>query len=322
MMKPHELKAPIVVMGKDKTAISLAICVLIAGNEVVLVTTAADAESAVADLVRYGDNILHASATDRLCMLASLPQRLAASTVMIVSDESAEEKSRLLQQVAAVVPDDATVTVNTEGIPLEELQTGLPHPERLLGANWVEPVHTTSFLEVITNDTTSDSVAEAFCRVAKLFWGKDPYRLRRGVGIRSKIMAALVREACYLIENGYATVEDIDRACRNDAGYYLPFAGNFRYMDLMGTTAYGLVMKDLNPELCNNPQVSKLLTSIVNNGGAGMENKRGFYNYPNGEAQHWEERMKVFSHEIKDLMAKYPFNYVEEPAAVNNTSYR
>src|SRR5690606_27326180 len=137
-------------------------------------------------------------------------------------------------------------------------------------------------------------------------WEKDPYVLENNEGIRAKLLAALVREAFYLIENGYVGVEDIDRACRNDAGYYLPFAGNCRYMDLMGTWAYGAVMAELNPELSHSSHIPDFFMQITNAGGKGMENGEGFSTYSEEDKKMIQESFQKFSQEIRELMAKYP----------------
>jgi 3-hydroxyacyl-CoA dehydrogenase, C-terminal domain len=55
----------------------------------------------------------------------------------------------------------------------------------------------------------------------------------------------MYREAFHLGESGVATVEDVDRSQRNDVGYWIIFAGPFRYMDLMGVPAYKTEMIDL-----------------------------------------------------------------------------
>lgn len=36
---------------------------------------------------------------------------------------------------------------------------------------------------------------------------------------------SMYREAFYLVENSYATIEDVDRACRNNAGCWLTLVG-------------------------------------------------------------------------------------------------
>src|SRR5690606_11021753 len=98
--------------------------------------------------------------------------------------------------------------------------------------------------------------------------------------------------AICLVENGYASIERIDRACRNNAGFYLPFEGNFRYMDLMGTYAYGMVMKDLNPDLAKGADVSDNLASWL-------------ARYAASEANVRKIAFQRFSKEIRSLILKY-----------------
>ena len=125
-------------------------------------------------------------------------------------------------------------------------------------------------------------------------------------------MYAMMREGIHLVENGYATIEDIDRACRNDAGYYLPFAGNFRYMDLMGAYMYGVVMQDLNPELSKNKHIPEFCRKLFQSGAEGMRDGKGFYEYEEGEAEEWEKKFRKFSYEIKDVISKYNHETVGE----------
>ena len=117
----------------------------------------------------------------------------------------------------------------------------------------------------------------------------------------------MARESFHLIDNGYAEVIDIDRACRNDPGYYLSFAGNCRYMDLMGTFLYGVVMKDLNPELSRATGPSKLMEMKLKEGKTGMNSGEGFYHYQEIQKETFEKDFLKFSEIIKELMEKYPF---------------
>ncbi|HZG23412.1 MAG TPA: 3-hydroxyacyl-CoA dehydrogenase family protein, partial [Chitinophagaceae bacterium] len=118
------------------------------------------------------------------------------------------------------------------------------------------------------------------------------------------------------LENGYVTKEDIDRSLRNDGGYYLPFAGNFRYMDLMGTYIYGIVMKDLNPELSKDSFIPAFCQHLIDKGLTGMSGGAGFYEYGPGEAEEWERVVREFSYRIEEIISKYPFNHIEENSAV------
>lgn len=79
-----------------------------------------------------------------------------------------------------------------------------------------------------------------------------------------------------LMESGYASIEDFDRASRNNTGYLMTLVGVFRWMDLRGVPAYHTVMKDLPPTLNNSPAVPLVIDNIVREGGRGVVNKKSF----------------------------------------------
>jgi 3-hydroxybutyryl-CoA dehydrogenase len=240
---------------------------------------------------------------------SSLPH---ADLVIIHCPENITLKRKLLNKISGRVRKTTLIGINTESYTLTELQAGFPNPERLIGLNWVYPAQQTLFLEVITNDNTKAEPVGELIQLAKSYWDKDPYLLSKGKGIRSRLLAAMARESFHLIDKGYAEPIDIDRACRNDPGYYLPFAGNFRYMDLMGTFIYGLVMKDLNPELSNQKTTSNLINDKIKAGKLGMDKGEGFYSYSESEMLNREEDFLIFSKKIKAIMDKYPFKSLTE----------
>ncbi|HVI43699.1 MAG TPA: 3-hydroxyacyl-CoA dehydrogenase family protein [Chitinophaga sp.] len=303
----HYHTTPVLVTGSDALAFSICSCLLQAGHNVTLFTK--DTGKAAA--------VIHAAtsiADDRLELTRTLSYLPDHRLAIAVSSEDVEEKQHLIRLLEYNITEDAVIAINTESIPLSTLQQGARQPARIIGANWSLPADTTFFLELIVNHHNSDGIASGMYDLAREYWKKDPYLICGDTGIRARLLAALAREACYLVENGYATVEDIDRACRNDAGYYLPFAGNFRYMDLMGVYAYGMVMKDLNGELSNQKRLPSFFRQILKDGGRGMSNGSGFYKYEAGEAEAWRQLFTDFSRRIHYLMEKYPFSIVSEAA--------
>ncbi|MFC5409286.1 3-hydroxyacyl-CoA dehydrogenase family protein [Larkinella bovis] len=231
--------------------------------------------------------------------------------IIVCTDENEFQKRAQIQQLETVVSPDALIAINTESIPLSTLQQGSRHPERIIGANWTEPADTTYFLEIIANEQNDPKRVDGFCEQAKAGWQKDPYVVHSDRGIRTRMLCAMIREAFYLIEGGYVSAEDVDRACRNDPGYYLPFGGHFRYMDLMGTFIYGVVMQDLFPELSKARHIPRFFEDLVQKGELGMGTGKGFYSYEKGEAQQWEYSFREFSQQIQELISRYPFNYEE-----------
>ncbi|MDN3688777.1 3-hydroxyacyl-CoA dehydrogenase NAD-binding domain-containing protein [Cyclobacterium jeungdonense] len=241
--------------------------------------------------------------------------------IILITPENPPIKRAWLEKVVRVAPPNALLLINTESIPLAELQAELPDPSRLLGLNWVYPAHLTYFAELISTPRNRREEVQAFMDLMATSWRKDPYHLPKGKSIRSKLLAAMAREAFFLIENGYVLAEDIDRACRNDPGYYLPFAGNCRYMDLMGTYVYGLVMKDLNPELSRASDVPEFFRETVAEGKLGWTSGQGSYSYPPEKVNKLEDAFRGFSEEMVGLMQRFPFpdgDTPEEPAGVSD----
>ncbi|MBZ4190057.1 3-hydroxyacyl-CoA dehydrogenase family protein [Niabella beijingensis] len=235
--------------------------------------------------------------------------------------ENLEIKKTVYGKIEAVIAADALMASNTSAIPISILQQLTQHPERFFGLHWAEPSHTTRFLEVICGDRSDEAMGEQLYTLAHQ-WGKEPTLVRKDIRgfITNRLMYALYREAFYLVENGYATIEDVDRACRNNPGYWMTLAGVFRWMDLTGVPAYLTVMKDLWPTLSNTTEAPQLIKDIVAAGGRGVANGKGFYEYTPEEARLWEETFSAFSFEIRDLALKYPADVVKRRLAEKETA--
>ncbi|MFD1631295.1 3-hydroxyacyl-CoA dehydrogenase NAD-binding domain-containing protein [Pseudopedobacter beijingensis] len=296
----HPEDTGILVIGDTTEAISIVVCLLSAGHPVNLLTKNEDATDAVKlhfeDVFKY----THQRYNYNLNVIRTLQAAVSIKLAIVVTDESLSLKRELIGALEKVSSEDLIIAVNTESIPLSDIQLKSLRPHRIIGANWAEPAHTTYFLELISNHLTNENIAQDLEAYARKYWGKDPYLILSDKGIRSKMTTAMVREAFYLVENGYATMEDIDRACRNDAGFYLPFAGNFRYMDLMGTSAYGMVMKDLNPELSNETVLPEFFKAII------AKEESGFNNNSLYELSEKADDFRKFSYEIQKIIEKYP----------------
>ncbi|MEO6188694.1 MAG: 3-hydroxyacyl-CoA dehydrogenase family protein [Ginsengibacter sp.] len=227
--------------------------------------------------------------------------------------ENMDIKKAMYKKIEKVIHKDALLTSNTSAIPISMLQKETKYPHRFFGLHWAEPSHTTRFLEVICGDLSDVDRGEYLYELAHQ-WGKEPTLVRKDIRgfITNRLMYAMYREAFYLVENGYATVEDVDRACRNNAGYWMTLMGVFRWMDLTGVAAYHNVMKDLFPTLSNSKKIPKLIDDIVKDGGKGVSNAKGFYDYTEEEAKLWEETFVEFSYEIRKLALKYPADVVEK----------
>jgi 3-hydroxybutyryl-CoA dehydrogenase len=302
------------ITGSGRLSASLCVCFLQAQYEVTMVTgdeqqTQSLIQQHIKDIKDFkGESINE----HKLEIKDNIEAAAGCSIVIAITNENLEEKLTLLRKLENNVHPEVLIAINTESIALSALQASALYPARIIGANWVEPVHNTYFLEIIANTQTDPVLLEYFYQSAKESWNKDPYIIKGNYGIRSRMMCALIREAFYLVENGYVSVEDIDRACRNDAGYYFPFAGNFRYMDLMGGYMYGIVMQDLNPDLSKYTHLPQFSNDLLREGAKGMQNDKGFYSYAPGETQAWDTAFRKFSYQVREIISKYAYLHQKE----------
>jgi len=220
--------------------------------------------------------------------------------------EDLDVKKEAIRKIEQAVSPDTIIGSNTSAIPPTALQHNALHPERILGMHWGEPAHITRFMEIICGKNTLPVHAERALALSRQL-GKEPSLLRKDVRgfITNRVMYAMLREAFHLVESGVASIADVDRSLRNDLGYWITFAGPFRFMDLTGIPAYCAVMRDLLPELDCSQQVPPLMTRVVESGAQGTANARGFYHYTPAQAKRWERRFLKFSYDVRGLARKY-----------------
>ena len=322
-LNPAEI--PVGVVGLGLMGCSIITCLLMAGHPVVAVAPI-PADMDTADprirghlMGAFHEGLLTETPETYLSQLQITEDYHLLRNCQLVIECTLENmaiKRDVYARIEAVIVDNALITSNTSAIPISLLQRETRLPARFLGLHWMEPSHTTRFLEVICGDLSDSQQAEWLYDLAH-HWGKEPTLVRKDIRgfITNRLMYAMYREAFYLVENGYATVEDVDRACRNSPGYWMTLVGLFRWMDLTGVPAYHTVMKDLFPTLSNQTEIPRLIDDLVQAGGKGVANAHGFHEYTPEEAREWQKVYEEFSYEIRELALKYPENVVKNRLA-------
>lgn len=215
-------------------------------------------------------------------------------------------KRTIFEDLESIVPSDAVLATNTSSIPISALQAGLEYPARFIGMHWGEPAQVLRYLEIIPGRRTAKRTTRRTEALAAIC-DKEPTVLKEDIRgfLSNRMMYAMIREAFHLVESGIADVETVDRSFRNDMGWWALLAGPFRWMDLTGIPSYALVMQDLLPELSTAKEVPALMRSVVESGGKGIANARGFYPYTPRSARQWEKRWVDFTYEMRGLADKY-----------------
>ncbi|MBP2229479.1 3-hydroxyacyl-CoA dehydrogenase [Azospirillum agricola] len=127
--------------------------------------------------------------------------------------ESLAAKRGIYASIEAVVGPETLIASSTSGLMPSDLQEGARHPERILIGHPFNPPHLLPLVEIVPGRLTApDAVAaaEAVYRAV----GKVPVVLRREIAghLATRLVAALWREAVYLVEQGVCDLDDIDRA--------------------------------------------------------------------------------------------------------------
>lgn len=220
--------------------------------------------------------------------------------------EDLELKRGFYRTLEDCLAPTSVIASNTSSFPLTLLQEQSRRPERFLVMHWSEPAWITRFLEIVRNQRTAAAAvaaAEALGRRCE----KQPSVLNfdiRGF-IANRLMYAFIREACYLVDAGVADPATVDRSFRNDVGWWATLAGPFRWMDLTGIEAYGLVMEGLLPELSTATDLPEIMKRMRAQHAEGTRNQKGFYPYTPAGAKAWEEAWVDFTYDLRDLITKY-----------------
>ena len=307
---------PVGVVGLGLMGTSVATCLLAAGHPVAAVEIdSSKRQSARGRILNYlremnRERLLPGDPREVIGRLKIVEDYAGLENCQLVVEcvfEDLDVKKDVLRKVEAAISSRSIIGTNTSGIPVSILQQGADHPERIVGIHWAEPAHVTRFMEIICGNETNRKYADDAAALSRR-WGKEPSIVRRDIRgfITNRCMYALLREAFYLVEAGYATIADVDRSLRNDLGYWITFAGPFRFMDLTGIPAYAAVMKELFPELDCAQKVPALMSKVVKSGAKGVSNAKGFYKYTPQEAARWEKQFIKFSYDIRALAQKYP----------------
>lgn len=193
--------------------------------------------------------------------------------------EDLEVKKELFGRISKLCKPDAILSTNSSNIVSSKLAGVTEHPERLLNVHYFNPALVMKLVELVKGPHTSDEAIEA-AKTLALNTGKTPIVLNKEIAgfVVNRINAAVVHEALSLLEQGIATVEDIDTACEKGLNYPM---GPFRLMDLTGIDVNYYVRVDRfaeshDPFDAPNP----LVIEKFKKGEFGRKTGKGWYEYP------------------------------------------
>lgn len=191
--------------------------------------------------------------------------------------ENVDVKKQAYAQVEAVVGPHCLIASNTSSLCVTELAAATKRPDRVGGLHFFNPVPLMKLVEVIKALTTSQQTHDALMAFARAI-GKQPITAPdRGGFVVNRLLVPYLLDAIRCLEEGLATVEDIDQGMTLGCGYPM---GPFTLLDFVGldTTYYiANILFDEFRETRFAPPA--LLKRMVLAGHLGKKSGRGFYTY-------------------------------------------
>ncbi|QDU68965.1 3-hydroxyacyl-CoA dehydrogenase NAD-binding domain-containing protein [Engelhardtia mirabilis] len=192
--------------------------------------------------------------------------------------ERLDVKRAVLGQFAEFVGPDTVIATNTSSLSVDAIADGLPHPERVIGMHFFNPVAKMPLVEVIRGAATSDAVVRRVVQLA-IDLGKTPVVCADAPGfVVNRLLAPYLDEAMRLFESGSAPAE-LDRLA---LGFGLPM-GPFTLLDEVGLDIGAHTVASLEAAFGERMAPSKVLEPLVAAGHLGKKSGRGIFLYGKGE---------------------------------------
>ncbi len=218
------------------------------------------------------------AALDRIETVTSLEEAVSKADVVIeAAPEVLELKQEIFGFLDELAPAGALLATNTSQYSITAIGAATSRPERVVGMHWFSPVALMKLVEIVRGLETSDDVVEQ-TRVLALALGKTPIICRRDSPgfVTTRLIAVLTNEAQRLVEEGLASVEDVDLACRLAFGHPM---GPFETADLTGLDTQLRVREALAAAHGDRFRPTNLLRTLVDAGHLGRKTGRGFHRY-------------------------------------------
>jgi 3-hydroxybutyryl-CoA dehydrogenase len=221
------------------------------------------------------------SAADRdaaLARLAGTTQFEAAIEGVDVVVEAVPEKLELKQQVfeslGRRLGPGVLLATNTSSLSITRIANVTPHPARVVGMHFFNPVHLMKLVEVVEAEKSSGEAVQAALDLSVRL-GKDPIRVKDAPGFASsRLGIAIGLEAIRMVEAGVGSPADIDKAMK--LGYGFPM-GPLELTDVVGLDVRLAIAEYLERELGPRFAPPKLLRDKVLRGELGKKSGQGFY---------------------------------------------
>ena len=204
---------------------------------------------------------------------------LAADCDLVIEAaiENMKIKKEIFAELDKICKPETILASNTSSLSITEIASATGRPEKVIGMHFFNPAPVMKLVEIIrgmaTSQETFDAVKELSLAIAK-----EPVEVAEAPGfVVNRILIPMINEASFILQEGIASVEDIDTAMKFGANHPM---GPLALGDLIGLDVCLAIIDVLYNETGDTKyRASSTLRKYVRAGWLGRKTGRGFYNY-------------------------------------------
>ena len=218
-------------------------------------------------------------ARGRLGFAASLAEAAAdADLVVEAVVEVLAVKRAVFAELDRLAPARAILATNSSTFVSSLIADATQRPSQVANLHYFNPAMVMELVEVVQGPHTSDETATFLVEFVRRI-GKRPILLKKEIEgfIANRLLRALGREACFLVDEGYATFEEVDLCAEKALGHPL---GPFRLMDLTGIDLAFMIRTAMyKASGRDEDRPARCIEERYRAGHYGRKTGRGFYTY-------------------------------------------
>ncbi|WP_445614071.1 3-hydroxyacyl-CoA dehydrogenase family protein [Geobacillus sp. YF-1] len=217
-------------------------------------------------------------ALERVKGSTNLQEMRQADVIIEAVIENMEVKKEVFSQLDNIAAEHTILATNTSSMSITEIASATNRPSQVVGMHFFNPPQLMKLVEVVRGYKTSDETVEQAKELTRKL-GKEPVEVKKDSPgfIVNRIMIPQFIEAIRLVEEGVASMEDIDKAVTLGLNYPM---GPFTLQDFAGVDI-GLHVMDYFYEEFKDDRFAAplLLRQLVRAGRLGRKTGAGFYDY-------------------------------------------
>jgi len=215
----------------------------------------------------------------RVAIVDTLPQQAPLLVIESVPEEK-ELKFACYAAIESAYAGAPVLASNTSGIDLELLAKPLKYPKQFIGMHYFMPADVNTMVEVAPVKASDPAAVDTAVRLLEAA-GRNLVRLKRAVPglLINRLQHAILHEAYYLIDEGVATAEEIDRCAREMLAPRMCITGLIEQKDISGLDTHALAQRALVPVLHHGDRPRRALQDLYEAGHLGIKTGKGFYDW-------------------------------------------